>query len=154
MIRAVGLSSLTFCLMASPLQRSVDTLHLPVKRLQDDQVMMKVFVPHGVTCYSDTFYTCITQFENWQSALIESGKRAYPGRNLESMIFHRVHSAFAEVSPLFDPLINHFILSDSNEQEYTRTVVFAVFSSKYELFGACHWTRVTKIWTFSTYVEG
>ena len=132
--------------LQAALQRSVDTLHLPVKRLQDDQVMMKVFVPHGVTCYSGTSYTCITQFENWQSTLIESGKRAYPGRNPESMIFHRVHSAFAEVSPLFDPLINHFILSDSNEQEYTRTVVFAVFSSKYELFGACHWTRVTKIW--------
>ena len=25
----------------------MDTLHLPVKTLQDDQVMMKVFVPHG-----------------------------------------------------------------------------------------------------------
>ena len=23
---------------------------------------------------------------------------------------------------------------------------FAVFSSKYEFFGACHWTRVTKVW--------
>ena len=56
------------------------------------------------------------------------------------------HSAFAEVSSLFDPLINHFILSDSTEQEYTRTVVFAVFSSKYEFSGACHWTRVTKVW--------
>ena len=62
------------------------------------------------------------------------------------MIFHRVHSAFAEVSSLFDPLINHFILSDSNEQESTRTVVFTVFSSKYEFSGACHWTRVTKVW--------
>ena len=108
--------------------------------------MMKVFVPHGVTCYSGTSYTCITQFENWQATLIESGKRAYPGRNPETMIFHRVHSAFAEVSSLFDPLINHFILSDSNEQECTRTVVFAVFSSKYEFSGACHWTRVTKVW--------
>ena len=132
--------------LQAALHRSVDTLHLPVKRLQEDQVMMKVFVPHGVTCYSGTSYTCITQFENWQATLIESGKRAYPGRNPETMIFHRVHSAFAEVSSLFDPLINHFILSDSNEQEYTRTVVFAVFSSKYEFSGACHWTRVTKVW--------
>ena len=36
-------------------------------------------------------------------------------------------SAFAEVSPLFDPLINHFILSDSNEQESTRTGVRCLF---------------------------
>ena len=132
--------------LQAALQRSIDTLHLPVKRLQDDHVMMKVFVPHGVTCYSGTSYTCITQFENWQSTLIESGKRAYRGRNPETMIFHRVHSAFAEVSSLFDPITNHFILSDSDEQEYTRTVVFAVFTSRYEFFGACHWTRVTKVW--------
>ena len=135
--------------LQAALQRSVDTLHLPVKTLQDDQVMMKVFVPHGVTCYSSTSYTCITQFENWQSTLLESGKRAYPGRNPETMIFHRVHSALAEVSSVFDPITNHFILSDSDEQEYTRTVVFAVFSSKYEFFGACHWTRVTKVWGHS-----
>ena len=132
--------------LQAALQRSMDTLHLPVKRLQDDHVMMKVFVPHGVTCYSGTSYTCTTQFENWQATLIESGKRAYPGRNPETMIFHRVNSAFAEVSSLFDPITNHFILSDSDEQEYTRTVVFAVFTSRYEFFGACHWTRVTKVW--------
>ena len=124
----------------------MDTLHLPVKTLQDDHVMMKVFVPHGVTCYSSTPYTCITQFENWQSTLIESGKRAYPGRNPETMIFHRVHSALAEVSSLFDPITNHFILADSEEQECTRTVAFAVFTSSYEFFGACHWTRVTQVW--------
>ena len=73
--------------LQAALQRSIDTLHLPVKRLQDDHVMMKVFVPHGVTCYSGTSYTCSTQFENWQSTLIESGKRAYPGSNPETMIF-------------------------------------------------------------------
>ena len=132
--------------LQAALQRSMDTLHLPVKRLQDDQVMMKVFVPHGVTCYSGTTYTCITQFENWQATLIESGKRAYPGRNPETMIFHRVHSALAEVSSLFDPIINYFILADSEEQECTRTVVFAVFTSRYEFCGACHWTRVTQVW--------
>ena len=132
--------------LQAALQRSMDTLHLPVKTLQDDHVMMKVFVPHGVTCYSSTSYMCSTQFENWQATLIESGKRAYPGRNPETMIFHRVNSALAEVSSLFDPVTNHFILSDSDEQEYTRTVVFAVFSSKYEFVGACHWTRVTKVW--------
>ena len=38
--------------LQAALQRSIDTLHLPVKRLQDNQVMMKVFVPHGVTCFS------------------------------------------------------------------------------------------------------
>ena len=91
--------------LQAALQRSVDTLHLPVKRLLDDQVMMKVFVPHGVTCYLDTSYTLYTQFENWQSTLIQSDKRADSDRNPETMIFHRVHSAFVEVSPLFDSLI-------------------------------------------------
>ena len=132
--------------LQAALQRSMDTLYLPVKRLQDDQVMMKVFVPHGVTCYSGTTFTCITQFENWQDALIAAGKRAYPGRNPDTMIFHRVHSALAEVSSLLNPITNHFILADSEEQECTRTVVFAVFTSRYEFFGACHWTRVTKVW--------
>ena len=132
--------------LQAALQRSMDTLHLPVKRLQDDQVMMKVFVPHGVTCYSGTTFTCISQFENWQAALIAAGKRAYPGRNPDTMIYHRVHSALAEVSSLFDPVTNHFILADSEEQESTRTVVFAVFTSSYEFFGACHWTRVTQVW--------
>ena len=132
--------------LQAALQRSMDTLHLPVKRLQDNQVMMKVFVPHGVTCYSSTTFVCISQFENWQAVLIAAGKRAYPGRNPDTMIYHRVHSSLAEVSSLFDPITNHFILADSEEQECTRTVVFAVFTSRYEFIGACHWTRVTQVW--------
>ena len=132
--------------LQAALQRSMDTLHLPVKRLQDNQVMMKVFVPHGVTCYSSTTFVCISQFENWQAVLIAAGKRAYPGRNPDTMIYHRVHSSLVEVSSLFDPVTNHFILADSEEQEYTRTVVFAVFTSRYEFIGACHWTRVTQVW--------
>ena len=132
--------------LQAALQRSMDTLHLPVKRLQDNQVMMKVFVPHGVTCYSSTTFVCISQFENWQAVLIAAGERAYPGRNPDTMIYHRVHSSLVEVSSLFDPVTNHFILANSEEQEYTRTVVFAVFTSRYEFIGACHWTRVTKVW--------
>ena len=141
----------SFCDLAridlqAALQRSMDTLHLPVKRLQDDQVMMKVFVPHGVTCYSGTTFVCILQFENWQAALIAAGKRAYPGRNPDTMIYHRVHSVLEEGSSLHDPITKHFILADLEEQECTRTVVFAVFTSNYEFFGACHWTRVTQVW--------
>ena len=132
--------------LQAALQRFMDTLHLPVKRLQDDQVMMKVFVPHGVTCYSGTTFVCISQFENWQAELIAAGKRAYPGRNPDTMIYHRVHSSLEEVSSLHDPITKHFILADSEEQECTRTVVFAVFTSSYEFFGACHWTHVTQVW--------
>ena len=132
--------------LQAALQRSIDTLHLPVKRLQDNQVMMKVFVPHGVTCFSGTTFVCISQFEDWQAVLIAAGKRAYPGRNPDTMIYHRVHSAFEEVSSLHDPITKHFILADSEEQECTRTVVFAVFTSCYEFFGACHWTQVTQVW--------
>ena len=140
------LSDLVRIDLQAALQRSIDTLHLPVKRLQDNQVMMKVFVPHGVTCFSGTTFVCISQFENWQAVLIAAGKRAYPGRNPDTMIYHRVHSALEEVSSLHDPITKHFILADSEEQECTRTVVFAVFTSCYEFFGACHWTQVTQVW--------
>ena len=132
--------------LQAALQRSIYTLPLPVKALQDNLVKMKIFVPHGVTCFSGTIFDCISPFENWQTVLIEAGKRAYPMRNPDTMIFHRVHCAIEEVSPLFDPVTKHFILADSEEQEYTRTVVFAVFTSRYEFYGACHWTRVTKVW--------
>ena len=107
---------------------------------------MKVFVPHGVTCFSGTTFVCISQFENWQAVLIAAGKRAYPGRNPDTMIYHTFHSAFEEVSSLHDPITKHFILADLEEQECARTVVFAVFTSSYEFFGACHWTQVTQVW--------
>ena len=61
-----------------------------------------------------------------RTVLLEAGKRAYPGRNPDTVIFHRVHSAIEEVSSLHDPVTKHFILADSEEQECTRTVVFAV----------------------------
>ena len=114
--------------LQAALQRSIGTLHLHVKRLQDNEVMMKVFVPHGVTCFSGTTFVCISQFENWQAVLLEAGKRAYPGRNPDTVIFHRVHSAIEEVSSLHDPVTKHFFLADSEEQE------------------SCHWTRVTQVW--------
>ena len=119
-------------------------MHLPVKRLQDNKVMMKVFVPHGVTCFSGTTFICISQFENWQAVLLEAGKRAYPRRNPDTVIFHRVHSAIEEVSSLHDPVTKHFILADSEEQECTRTVVFAVFTpamSSLELVIGLRWPK-------------
>ena len=57
-----------------------------------------------------------------------------------------MHKAIEEVSPIFNLAIKHFILADSEEQEHTRTVVFAVFTSRFEFFGACHWTPVTQVW--------
>ena len=53
-----------------------------------------------------------------RTVLLEAGKRAYPGRNPDTVIFHRVHSAIEEVSSLHDPV--------SEEQECTRTVVLRV----------------------------
>ena len=69
-----------------------------------------------------------------------------PGRNPDTMIFHRVHKSIEEVCPIFEPAVKHFILADSEEQEHTRTVVFAIFTSRFEFFGACHWTPVTRVW--------
>ena len=132
--------------LQAALHRSMNTLPLPIKAPDDNLVRMKIFVPQGVTCYSGTSFDCISPFENWQASLFAAGTRAFPARDPDKMIFHRVHSAIDEVNPLFDPVTKHFILADSDEQESTRTVVFAVFSSKFEFIGACHWTRVTKVW--------
>ena len=112
--------------LQAALQRSIHTLHLPGKSLHDDLVKMKVFVPQGVTCFSGATFDCTSSFENWQTVLREEGRRIYPGRNPETMIFHRVHKAIEEVCPIFEPAVKHFILADTEEQEHTRTVVFAM----------------------------
>ena len=132
--------------LQAALQRSIHTLHLPGTSLQDDLVKMKVFVPQGVTCFSGATFDCTSSFENWQMVLREEGRRIYPGRNPETMIFHRVHKAIEEVCPIFEPAVKHFILADTEEQEHTRTVVFAIFTSRFEFFGACHWTPTTRVW--------
>ena len=132
--------------LQAALQRSIHTLHLPGTSLQDDLVKMKIFVPKGVTCFSGATFECTSPFENWQAVLMAEGRRVYPGRNPDTMIFHRVHKAIEEVCSVFDPAIKHFILADSEEQERTRTVVFAIFTSRFEFFGACHWTPVTQVW--------
>ena len=132
--------------LQAALQRSIHTLHLLGASLQDDLVKMKVFVPQGVTCFSGATFDCTSSFENWQMVLREEGRRIYPGRNPDTMIFHRVHKAIEEVCPNFEPAVKHFILADTEEQEHTRTVVFAIFTSRFEFFGACHWTPTTRVW--------
>ena len=138
--------------LQAALQRSIHTLHLPDRSLQDDLVQMKVFVPQGVTCFSGATFSCTSSFENWQTVLREEGRRIYPGRNPDNMIFHRVHQAIEEVCPIFEPAVKHFILADADEQEHTRTVVFAIFASRFEFFGACHWTRLPGCGIFWTCV--
>ena len=63
-------------------------------------------------------------------ALMKKGRRVYPGKNPDTMIFHRVHKSIEEVCPVLEPAVKHFILADSEEQEHTRTVVFAIFAAK------------------------
>ena len=132
--------------LQAALQRSIHTLHLPVNIPHDDLVKMTVFVPQGVTCFSGVTFDCTSSFENWQKALIEEGCRVFPGKNPDTMVFHRVHKSIEEVCPVFEPAVKHFILADSEEQEHTRIVVFAIFTARLEFFGACHWTPVTQVW--------
>ena len=132
--------------LQAALQRSIHTLHLPGAPLQDDLVQMKVFIPQGVSCFSGATFDCTSTFENWQQVLKEEGQRVCPGRNPDTMIFHRVNIAIEEVCPCFEPAVKHFILADTAEQEQTRTVVFAIFTSRFEFFGACHWTPTTRVW--------
>ena len=132
--------------LQAALQRSIHTLHLPVNIPHDDLVKMTVFVPQGVTCFSGATFDCTSSFENWQKALIEEGCRVFPGKNPDTMVFHRVHKSIEEVCPVFEPAVKHFILADSEEQEHTRIVVFAIFTARFEFLGACHWTPVTQVW--------
>ena len=145
--------------LQAALQRSIHTLHLPGASLQDDLVKMKVFVPQGVTCFSGATFDCTSSFENWQMVLREEGRRIYAGRNPDTMIFHRVHKAIEEVCPIFEPAVKHFILADTEEQEHTRTVVFAIFTSRFEFFGAgcgIYWTCVEarEVGSFITTIKG
>ena len=101
--------------LQAALQRSIHTLHLPGASLQDDLVKMKVFVPQGVSCFSGATFDCTSSFKNWQMVLKEEGQRVCPGRNPDTMIFHRVHMAIEEVCPSFEPAVKHFILTDTEE---------------------------------------
>ena len=75
--------------LQAALQRSIHTLHLPGRALQDDLVKMHIFVPQGVTCFSGATFECTSSFENWQAVLMAEGRRVFPGRNPDTMIFHR-----------------------------------------------------------------
>ena len=86
-------------------------------------------------CRKKNTFVCISQLENWQAVLIEAGKRAYPGRNPDTVIFLRVHSAIEEVSSL--TLRNKSV----HEQLYSLSSL-----PRYEFFGACYWTQVTQVW--------
>ena len=132
--------------LQAALQRSIQTLHLPVHQLPDELVKMKVFVPQGVTCFSSETFDCTSPFEYWQKALTDEGSRVYPRKNPDTMIFHRVHKSIEEICPVFGPSVKHFILGDTDEQAHIRTVIFALFTARYEFIGACHWTPITKVW--------
>ena len=64
--------------LQAALQRSIQTLHLPVHQLPDELVKMKVFVPQGVTCFSSETFDSTSPFEYWQKALMDQGRRVYP----------------------------------------------------------------------------
>ena len=117
------LSDLVRIDLQAAVQRSIHTLHLPGKTLHDDQVKMKIFVPQGVTCFSGTTLDCTSPFENWQAVLMAEGRRAYPGRNPDTMVFHRVHKAI-EDSPTLPPSTS-FLLTLMNrtahEQLFSRS---------------------------------
>ena len=57
-----------------------------------------------------------------------------------------VHKSIEEICPVFEPSVKHFILGDTDEQAHIRTVIFALFTARYEFIGACHWTPITKVW--------
>ena len=85
---------------------------------------------------------------------MEEGRRVYPGKSPDTMIFLGVHKSIEKVCPVFEPAVKDFILADSDEQEHKRTVVFAIFTARFEFFGASHWTPVTQVWDILDLCEG
>ena len=47
---------------------------------------MKVFIPQGVSCFSETTFDCTSTFENWQQVLKEEGQRVCSGRKPDSLL--------------------------------------------------------------------
>ena len=121
--------------LQAALQRSIQTLHLPVHQLPDELVKMKVFVLQGVTCFSSETFDCTSPFEYRQKALTDEGRRVYPRKNSDTMIFHRVYKSIEEICLVFEPSVKHFILGDTDEQAHIRTVIFALFTARYEFIG-------------------
>ena len=78
--------------------------------------------------------------------LTDKGRRVYPRKNSDTVIFHRVHKSIEAICPVFEPSVKHFILGDTDKQVHIRTVIFALFTARYEFIGACHWTSITKVW--------
>ena len=103
--------------LQNALDRYIPTLHLPVKRLRDNQVMLQVFVPQGCTCYSSTQFACLSEFQHWQATLLSAGSRAYPTREASTMLFLRVHHTFEEAQALHDPVTKYFVMADTSQQE-------------------------------------
>ena len=63
------------------------------------------------------------------------------------VINRRVHHTFEEAQALHDPVTKYFVMADTSQQdEWTRVVVFAMFTPTYEFTGACLWTRTTSRW--------
>ena len=84
-------------------------------QLSDELVKVKVFVLQGVTCFSSETFDSISPFEYWQKVLTDEGRRVYPRKNSDTMIFHQVHKSIEEIYPVLEPSVKHFILGDTDE---------------------------------------
>ena len=90
---------------------------LSVKTLHWSQNASTAQQWHGYNSHSQQIHHCCLCLTIWELASWQvSGPTLV---ETDTMIYHRVHSAFEEVSSLHDPIIKHFIL-----EECTRTVAW------------------------------
>ena len=112
-------------------------------RRMTDLVKMKIFVPQGVTCFSGTTFDLYLSVRELAGCVDGRRPTSLSWQKSRHMIFHRVHKAIEEVSPIFDPATSiSFLLTLMNRNAHEQ-LFFAVFTSRFEFFGGmsldpCH----------------
>ena len=123
------------------------TAHLAVQCLTENQRLMSVFVPQGLTCYTSSFFSCIADSKHWESTLFATGRIAFPGMEADKLQFFPVHSSFEEQAKQLDTHQRHFIMVDSDQVDGDRRcIVVAIFTPAYQWIGACFWPATTTRW--------
>ena len=121
-------------------------VHLPLKMLSDGRRLLQLFVPRGGTPFSGALITSVSSLENWNSALLQVARLAFPARDPDMMRFYQVHHSFEQVQPQAE-FVFSFILGEVDElDDDTCVIVVTVNTRDSKTTGACMWPKSTSIW--------
>ena len=121
-------------------------VHLPINTLTEGRHLLQLFVPRGGTPFSGALITSVSSLENWNSALLQVARLAFPVRDPEMMRFYQAHHSFEQVQPQANVVFS-FILGDLDElDDDTCVIVITVNTREAKTTGACMWPKSTSIW--------